>query len=280
MVTEFADAKINLYLDVVGVREDGFHNIKSVMHSISLCDKLTIEAFLSDKTEIEIVHDSSELSNDKDNLIYKSALKYLTKYDLNARIKITLEKNIPIGAGLGGGSSDAAATFRGLNRIFKCADREALLKLSAEIGSDVPFCLIGGTAMCEGRGEILTPLNTDLYHHFVVAIGDSRVSTPKAYLDLDERFNYNFANRSKNDSDFEMLYNIFEEVITIPEIDEIKEIMIKIGAEKTLMSGSGPSVFGIYENEESARFAVESLQKLGFRAYYATSVEVSKVDSI
>ena len=280
MVTEFADAKINLYLDVVGVREDGFHNIKSVMHSISLCDKLTIEAFLSDKTEIEIVHDSSELSNDKDNLIYKSALKYLTKYDLNARIKITLEKNIPIGAGLGGGSSDAAATFRGLNRIFKCADREALLKLSAEIGSDVPFCLIGGTAMCEGRGEILTPLNTDLYHHFVVAIGDSRVSTPKAYLDLDERFNYNFANRSKNDSDFEMLYNIFEEVITIPEIDEIKEIMIKIGAEKTLMSGSGPSVFGIYENEESARLAVESLQKLGFRAYYATSVEVSKVDSI
>ncbi len=280
MVTEFADAKINLYLDVVGVREDGFHNIKSVMHSISLCDKLTIEAFLSDKTEIEIVHDSSELSNDKDNLIYKSALKYLAKYGLNARIKITLEKNIPIGAGLGGGSSDAAATFRGLNRIFKCADREALLKLSAEIGSDVPFCLIGGTAMCEGRGEILTPLNTDLYHHFVVAIGDSRVSTPKAYRDLDERFDYNFANRSNNEPYFKTLYNIFEEVITIPEIDEIKEIMIKSGAEKTLMSGSGPSVFGIYENEESARFAVESLQKLGFRAYYATSVEVSKVDSI
>lgn len=280
MIIEYANAKINLYLDVVGIREDGFHNIKSVMHSISLCDKLIIEAVLSDKTEIEIVHDSSELSNDKDNLIYKSALKYLAEYGLDACVKITLEKNIPIGAGLGGGSSDAAATLRGLNRIFKCADREALLKLSAEIGSDVPFCLIGGTAMCEGRGEILTPLNTDLYHHFVVAIGDSRVSTPKAYRDLDERFNYNFANRSMNVPDFKTLYNVFEEVINIPEIDKIKESMLKSRAEKVLMSGSGPSVFGIYENEESARLAVVSLQKLGFKAYYATSVDVLKVDSI
>ena len=280
MIIEYANAKINLYLDVVGIREDGFHNIKSVMHSISLCDKLTIEAVLSDKTEIEIVHDSLELSNDKDNLIYKSALKYLTKYDLNARIKITLEKNIPIGAGLGGGSSDAAATLRGLNRIFGLADKDALLKLSCEIGSDVPFCLIGGTAMCEGRGEILTPLNTDLHHHFVVAIGDSRVSTPKAYRDLDERFNYNFANRSMNVPDFKTLYNVFEEVINIPEIDKIKENMLKSRAENVLMSGSGPSVFGIYENEESARLAVVSLQKLGFKAYYATSVDVLKVDSI
>lgn len=280
MVTEIANAKINLYLDVVGVREDGFHNIKSVMHSISLCDKLTIEASLSDNTEIEIAHDSSELSNDKDNLIYKSALKYLLKYDINARVKITLEKNIPIGAGLGGGSSDAAATLRGLNRIFKCADKEALLELSAEIGSDVPFCLIGGTAMCEGRGEFLTPLNNNMNCHFVVGIGDSRVSTPKAYRDLDEKFYYNFVNRSNDEPDFKTLYNIFEEVITIPEIDEIKENMIKNGAENALMSGSGPSVFGIYENEESARLAVVSLRKLGFEAYYATSAEVSKVEFI
>ena len=280
MITEFANAKINLFLDVVGVREDGFHNIKSVMHSISLCDKLTIEAFLSDKTEIEIAHNSLELSNDKDNLIYKSALKYLAEYGFDARVKITLEKNIPIGAGLGGGSADAAATLRGLNRIFGFADNDALIKLSCKIGSDVPFCLIGGTAMCEGRGEILTPLNIDFNRHFVVAIGDSRVSTPKAYRDLDERFNYNFANRSNNEPDFETLYNVFEEVITIPEIDEIKKNMTKNGAEQTLMSGSGPSVFGIFKNEETARLAVDALQKLGFKAYYAASAEVSKVDSI
>lgn len=281
MVREEANAKINLFLDVNSKREDGFHNIKSVMHSVTLSDLLTVLASEADVTEISVHTDSKELTGDKENLVYRSAEKYLAKFAKNAKVDITLEKRIPIGAGLAGGSADAAATLRALNGIFNLASEDQLFEIAAEIGSDVPFCLLGGTALCEGRGEIITPIKSPKNVHFVVAIGKERVSTPAAYRALDALYPNGFPDESErcerliasfeNELDFSSLYNIFEDVVKLPEIEKIKEILIKSKAEAVLMSGSGPSVFGIFNDEYEAHNAKDALIKAGFNAYYVTS---------
>ena len=287
MVKEFANAKINLFLDVTSKRGDGFHNIKSVMQSVSLCDTLFVSATASDKTEIVISSNLSELQNDENNLIYRSAKKYLVNFSKNAEVKITLEKNIPIGAGLGGGSTDAAATLRAMNKIFGLASEGELLSLAAEIGSDVPFCLIGGTTLCEGRGEILTPLDFDKTIYYVIAIGEERVSTPKAYSELDRQNPLGFA---PNDEIAHLLseiqsgsitgkhcYNIFESVTNLVSVSKIKEMLTKNGAECAMMSGSGPSVFGIFTNSMDAENARLRLVSEGFQAFTSTSQKGEKI---
>ncbi len=281
MITEQAYAKINLFLDVKDCREDGFHNIVSVMHSVTLCDRLTFDVSESEAVNISITTDSVELTATEDNLIYRSALKYLVKFGKTADVKVALEKNIPIGAGLAGGSADAAATLRALNRVFNLATKKQLLELAAEIGSDVPFCLLGGIALCEGRGEIITTINSPIKAHFIIAIGKERVSTPAAYRALDELYRDGFPDESEKCQrlisslsgklDLAAVYNIFEDVIKLQEIDKIKELLIKSKAEAVLMSGSGPSVFGVFDSESEAQNAKESLLNAGFDAYYATS---------
>lgn len=269
-VIERANAKINLFLDVTARREDGFHNIKSVMHSVSLCDILTVTAEKSDATEIVITTDVLGLSTGNDNLIYRAAVKYLEYFGIKAAVKINLEKHIPIGAGLGGGSSDAAATLRAMNRIFEMGDLNDLLAIAEQLGSDVPFCVVGGCAVCTGRGEHMEIIDGPSYY-IVIAIGRERVSTPTAYAALDRKYS-NFDPGvyipRENISEF---YNIFESVTEINEIGEIKEIMKKSGAEHVLMSGSGPSVFGVFENGDACTRAFEDLLKCGFEAYIATS---------
>lgn len=266
MIRENANAKINLFLTVLEKREDGFHNIKSVMHSVTLADNITVSAVESETTHIAVHTDSKELLSEKDNLCYCSAERYLAHFEKNANVEIHLEKKIPIGAGLAGGSSDAAATLRALNKIFGLASRDELLKIAAEIGSDVPFCLIGGTALCECRGEILTPLLPPESRHFVIAIGNERISTPEAYSELDKLYNNGFP----QDHDI-TTYNIFEEVTRLPEVAKIKELLTKCGAEFTLMSGSGPSAFGAFKDKSMAQNARDELIKAGFEAYYAKS---------
>lgn len=281
MVRERANAKINLFLDVLCRRDDGFHNIKSVMHSISLSDFLTVSASWAEETLINIRSDASDLPSGKDNLVYRAAEKYLSRFNKNAVVDIYIEKHIPISAGLAGGSSDAAATLRALNKILKCATEEQLLEIASEIGSDVSFCLVGGTALCEGRGEIITPLTSPEISHMVIAIGNERVSTPKAYQSLDVLYNDVFPDNSEKCEsliysfnkgiDNSCLYNIFEDVVRLPEVDKIKEIMKKSRAESTLMSGSGPAVFGIFSSYKEAKNTQNELLKSGFDAYYATS---------
>jgi len=186
-VLEKANAKINLFLDVTSRREDGFHDIKSVMQSVSLCDYIKLNAELSEVIEISITTNLSDLPLDENNLVYKSAAKYLKHFDITAKIDIDLEKHIPVGAGLGGGSSDAAATLRALNKIFGLATQTELLSMAAELGSDVPFCLVGGTAICTGRGERMEKIQGNNYN-LVISIGNERVSTPKAYSMLDIKY--------------------------------------------------------------------------------------------
>lgn len=269
-VQEKAYAKINIYLDVTGRRDDGFHDIISVMQSVSLCDDITLTATPTDKTVINITSNDSSLENGENNLIYKSAAKYLDEFSINAIVDVELIKRIPIGAGLGGGSSDAAATLRGMNEIYGLASRDQLLEMAAELGSDVPFCLLGGGALCKGRGEDVSPFSFRLPGNLVVAIGESRVSTPRAYSLLDEKygdFKKHIMDKQLSEKRCVPIYNIFESVIISDEIDEIKRILTECGAKFTLMSGSGPSVFGGFGNCLAATRAKKQLEEQGYLAF-------------
>lgn len=285
-VVEKAYAKINLYLDVLSRLNDGFHQILSIMHSVDLHDTITLSCVESEQTKITITTDRGDLSVGEDNLVYRAVSSYLSYFSVKANVSVHLEKNIPIGAGLGGGSSDAAATLRALNKVLNKADMDQIFELASELGSDVPFCVLGGLCVCESKGEMFTPISKRDNMTFVVAIGEGRVSTPKAYAALDELYN-NFTgemseetlcNNKKiieliyNDRKEIPIYNIFEQVVTFDEIDKIKEIMTKNGAEYTLMSGSGPSVFGRFSDAHSAERARSILTNNGFTAFTCKSV--------
>ena len=290
-VKEYAYAKINLYLDVLSKREDGFHDIKTVMHTVSLADEVTVAVKPSARPRVSLsVVGHSKLPTDSRNLAVKAAELYLSATLISAEVNIRLVKRIPVGAGLAGGSSDAAAVLRALNKAFRRPLTEKrLLSLAAELGSDVPYCLLGGTALCFGRGEVIERLPQRLSLHLVIALADEYVSTPSAYSELDRIYN-NFDGERVDDSaslfDAVMgsvtsgispsakLFNIFENAIfpTCSKAERIKEHMLEQGATCSLMSGSGPSVFGIFKDKASAEAARDHFIKQGVRAYYAATV--------
>lgn len=286
-VKERAYAKVNLHLECLARREDGFHDIRSVMHSLSLCDEVTVILLGTEKRNIRIqLSGNLRLPTDKRNLVHMAADMFLTRMATDADILIKLDKHIPVAAGLGGGSSDAAATLRALNRIFSrpFTDR-ALMSMAAELGSDVPYCYLGGTALCEGRGERVTRVSTNTVHHAVIAVAQEHISTPAAYGALDLAYsNFDGSVPYRADGELEALmsylgggempdrlYNVFESVILAqcPGANEIKRRLCELGARLSLMSGSGPSVFGIFDTEEAARRAADALRADGMRAYYA-----------
>ena len=287
---ERAYAKINLHLECISRRDDGFHDIKSVMYSLSLSDDVTVTLGASGKTGIRVILEgNTRLPTDKRNLVYIAAEKFVERLGIKAEITVKLEKRIPVAAGLGGGSSDAAATLRALNKLFSRPFTErALLSRASEIGSDVPYCLLGGAALCEGRGERITRLSTDRRIHAVIAVANEYVSTPMAYSALDSAYSdFDGSVPYTADDEYsalveylgggampERLYNVFESVVlaSCPGAAEIKERLITLGARLSLMSGSGPSVFGIFDNEEAAKAAEAHLKASGLRAYYAYGV--------
>jgi 4-diphosphocytidyl-2-C-methyl-D-erythritol kinase len=290
-VKEYAYAKINLYLDVVNKREDGFHDIRTVMHTISLCDDITVTVKPSSLTSVRLsVLGHPKLPTDSRNLAVRAAELFLSATLISAEVNIRLVKRIPVAAGLAGGSTDAAAVLRAMNKAFKRPLTEKrLLELAAQLGSDVPYCLVGGTALCYGRGEKIDRLPEKLSLHLALAVEDEYVSTPQAYAELDVMYN-DFKDERDSAHDRALtsvlesiatgdatsieLYNIFENAVfkTCFKAESIKEQMITLGANHALMSGSGPSVFGIFADEFAARAAVEKLRKTGVRAYYAESV--------
>ena len=287
-VKEMAYAKINLYIDVIGKRDDGFHAISTVMHSVSLCDEVTVTLNSLGNENIRMVLDGNRrLPTDSKNLAVSAAAMFLSRAGIKADITIKLNKKIPIAAGLAGGSTDAAATLRALNKLFSRTFAErALLSMAAELGSDVPYCLLSGTALCEGRGEIITRLPSALKLHTVIAVATEHVSTPKAYALLDAKYT-DFKEPRATDAKAAILdgaksgvmpsgelYNIFEGVILpeCPGAAKIKQAMLLFGATHAMMSGSGPSVFGVFDSKDKAERACTELESLGFTAYYATSV--------
>ena len=289
-VKEKAYAKINLYLDVISRREDGFHNIKTVMHTLSLSDDLVLTLLPARDRSVQILVDGSAyVPTDEKNLAYKAAMLFLERAGINARVVIKLTKRIPVAAGLAGGSSDAAATLRALNKLTgKMFTGKALSDMGAVLGSDVPYCLVGKTALCEGRGEIMTRLPDTLKLYTVVAIGNEYMSAQRAYSALDEIYSSfdgsvptggekaysELMQGIKDGAITSLLFNVFESAVlpVCPKAASIKERLLSLGATHALMSGSGPSVYGIFSTADSAKEAAKALSIDGVNAFYAESV--------
>lgn len=290
-VKEYAYAKINLYLDVLSKRDDGFHDIKTVMHTVSLADEVTLSVAKAKKPGVSLtIVGQSKLPTDSRNLAVRAAELFLSTTLISAQVNIRLIKKIPVAAGLAGGSTDAAAVLRALNRAFKKPLTEKrLLQLASELGSDVPYCLLGGTALCYGRGEQIDRLPENLRLNLVIAVADEHVSTPAAYSELDSIYSdFTLERSDDHESCFDTvitaaksgnaadlkLFNIFENAIfkTCFGAESIKNKMLELGATHSIMSGSGPSVFGIFPDKSSADEAKEKFIKDGIIAYSAVSV--------
>ena len=254
-------AKINLYLNVGAKRPDGYHDVESVMQQVSLFDYVTVLRD-TDTTQrgVRITCTDRLVPSDDRNIAAKCAMAFLEKYDIDSEVSVSIDKRIPVAAGLAGGSTDGAAVLSIMNSLFDVnAPMEELCAIAAKLGADIPFCLIGGTCTASGIGEILTPVKTpELPYHILICNAGHGVSTPQAYARLDEMPD-NIV-RSIDDvlvplQNGEMpvnLYNSFERVI-LPEHAEASQIrrdMAVLGAESVLMSGSGPSVFGLFRDAD------------------------------
>lgn len=264
-ITVKAYAKINLGLDVLRRREDGYHDVCMIMQSLDLHDTITMRKTFSGK--ISIRTNLSFLPNDRGNLVYKAAALFLDAISVKDGLDITLEKHIPVAAGLAGGSSDAAATLKGLNEMYQAGmTTQELMKLGVKIGADVPYCIMLGTALSEGIGEILTPL-APIPDCFILLVKPNiSVSTKYVYenLRLSETVKHpdiktmRAALEEGNLNTLTMHMDNILQTVTVrdyPVITKIKEKMSELEAMVSLMSGSGPTVFGIYKDEEAAKKA-------------------------
>ena len=273
MIKERAYAKINLSLDVTGKRPDGYHEVRMVMQTVDIYDTLTF-----DKADEGITIDvgGSPLPADGDNLIYKAAKAVMDKYGVTGGVSISLDKHIPIAAGMAGGSSDAAAALRGVNRLYECGlSNEELREIGVKIGADVPYCVEGGTVLAEGIGEKLTLLSPLPEYVLAVAKPKRGVSTGNIYKSLDEIFDTvthpdvdAMLNEFKTSGDLSFtkyLGNVLEYVTVplCPEVDEIKKIFRESETEGTLMTGSGPTVFAFFKDKDKAQEAIDKVRESG-----------------
>lgn len=288
---DLAYGKINLHLDVLDRMENGYHNINSVMQSVSLCDAVTLEFFDIDSESeniIEINSSNSFIPNDKTNLVYKCAKKLLDYTETKGKkLLFTVEKNIPVSAGMAGGSSDGASAMKLVNKALgNILNYEELCSLGATVGADIPFCLTGGTCICKGIGDKITPIKKFSDVYIVSAIDNSSVSTPVAFSLLDEKYGtecretqnilsiVDAIEKKEIEKVGTLLFNKFENVI-IPinkNIQRMKSIMMESGSIGALMSGSGPSVFGIFIDEISQKKAYERLKNCSINAFLCKTV--------
>ena len=253
-----APAKINLSLDVLGKRQDGYHEVKMIMTTIDLADRLELTELAEDR--IEILSHNRYVPDDQRNLAYQAAKLLKEKFNVKKGVSITIEKTIPVAAGLAGGSSDAAATLRGLNKLWNLGlTIEELAELGAEIGSDVSFCVYGGTAIATGRGEKIEHIKTPPSCWVILAKPHIGVSTADVYgnLKLNRVTHPNVDKMVEviNDGDYKGICNtvgnVLEDVTFVmhPEVARIKAQMKRFGADAVLMSGSGPTVFGLVHHD-------------------------------
>ena len=282
-ITLKALAKINLGLDVVRRREDGYHEVRMIMQTIHLYDKLDIVK--TKEPGIQITSNLSYVPTNENNLVYKAGKLLMDEFDIKEGVSVDLQKRIPVAAGMAGGSSDAAAMLYGMNEIFGLGlSRQQLMDRGVKIGADVPYCLMRGTALAEGIGEKLTSLPPMVKCPVLIAKPQISVSTKFVYqnLKLDENTVHPDIDQLVKDIEDKDLHaiaghmgNVLESV-TIPEypiIAEIKEQMMKSGAINAMMSGSGPTVFGLFEDEEMARRAYDEMLKTGLaKQIYLTSI--------
>ncbi len=271
-ITEKAYAKLNLSLDVTGRRADGYHDLAMLMQTVSLCDELRLR--FRDGGQVRANSNLRYIPGDERNLAVRAALRYLEAAGESGQgLQIDLRKEIPVGAGMGGGSADAAAVLRGLNRLYgDRLDRRELETLAQQIGSDVAFCVAGGTALAEGRGEILTELAPMPDCWFVICKPNFSISTPELYKKLDTA-----PVRIHPDTEgllaavaagdlkalCRRMYNVFEEIgdRRLQTVREIKGRLLDHRALGAMMTGTGSAVFGVFEEEARARAACEALRR-------------------
>lgn len=273
-ITLKALAKINLGLDVLGRRDNGYHDVRMVMQTIYLYDNVTIKK--TEKAEIRLKTNLFYLPINEDNIAYKAAKMLMDEFALTEGVEITLEKRIPVAAGLAGGSSNAAAVLVGMNRLFSLGlTLEELMKRGVLLGADVPYCVMRGTVLAEGIGEILTPLSPLPKCHVLIAKPGINVSTKDVYEKLDSK---EIANHPDIEGILEGLEkqdlrkvvssmgNVLEEVTIqmYPVIDQIKQVMKEAGAMNAMMSGSGPTVFGIFDDRAAAKEALKRIRSSRF----------------
>ncbi len=274
-ITRKAYAKINLGLDVIRRRPDGYHEVKMIMQTVGICDILTFRKSGRQDGAVTLFLDKKELPCGKENLVYRAAELLTRTHGLRDGVEITLEKRIPIAAGMAGGSTDAAAVFHGMNELFGLSmSLQEMKDLGVGIGADVPYCIQGGTALSEGIGEILTALPSPPAAYLLIAKPDISVSTKFVYENL-------HADRLQSHPDIDGMVQALErgslegivsrmenvlETVTVreyPVIHMLKDIMRREGALNALMSGSGPTVFGVYKTREAAEASRPAVEKSG-----------------
>ncbi|WP_174615336.1 4-(cytidine 5'-diphospho)-2-C-methyl-D-erythritol kinase [Virgibacillus ihumii] len=262
IVFERAPAKINLSLDVLGKRDDGFHEVEMISTSIDLADR--IELMSSVDNVIHVAADNQYVPNDERNLAYKAALAFKNKYQIDKGVQIKITKNIPVSAGLGGGSSDAAAVLRGLNKLWSVgAGKHELALIGSGIGSDVPFCVYGTTAIGTGHGEKIRELPAPPPFLVILAKPNIGISTrhifPKVNMKEIMHPDTSEVIAALEGKDFSKLAtaagNALERVTfsLFPSVEQIKEKMVKAGADGVLMSGSGPTMVGLVQQYSKAK---------------------------
>lgn len=265
-----AYAKINISLDIVGKREDGYHLLEMIMQNIDLYDEIEVNQC---ESGIHLKCNKAYVPTDERNIAYKAAKLFMDIYNIKSGVEINIKKNIPVAAGLAGGSTDGAATLKAMRNLYKkdITDEE-LMEIGLKIGADIPYCIKGGTALCEGIGEVITELNSFKDKILVVVKPNFGLSTKEVYKDFDISKIYKHPSTKEiisaiENDDFifvcENMKNVLENVSIKkkPIINKIKKDMIKMGAKGALMSGSGPTVFAFFDDMMKAQRCFETLKK-------------------
>ncbi|MDE6657398.1 MAG: 4-(cytidine 5'-diphospho)-2-C-methyl-D-erythritol kinase [Oscillospiraceae bacterium] len=273
-------AKINLSLDVTGITENGYHKLDSIFQLVSVYDILSLS--VTEGEGIYLTCDNPEIPCDEKNIAYKAGKLFLEYSGIKAKIIMHIEKHIPSGAGMGGGSADGAGVLYGLNKILNSGySNQELRNLAVKLGADVPYFLLGGTAFAQGIGEILTALKPWNQLPLVILKGKESISTPEAYRAIDKLENPVHPDTkamlqaiATQDKDLlcRSCANLFELAITCQDVTRAKKALLEHGAKCAVMTGSGSAVFGIFENSESAKICAEKL-KQDFAFAYACLTE-------
>ena len=269
-ITLNAYAKINLYLDVTGKRPDGYHLLETVMHSISLCDKVTL---CTCNEGISVSCSDASIPCDDSNIAVRCAKAFFEKTGISSSgVSIAIEKSIPTMAGLGGGSADGAAVLHGMNILFQGGlTKDELSDIAASIGADIPFCLTSGCGWCTGIGEIITPLPR-IHGFAVIGKGSQGISTAEAFRKIDscgisignKNAKQIFSNVSSLTDIAPYCRNVFDEASELDEVSCIKKLMLESGALCSCMTGSGSAVFGLFDDINTALDSAALLNENGF----------------
>lgn len=279
-----APAKINLFLEIQNKRSDGYHNLESIMQTISLYDNLSFE--IADK-DISLKSNDKYLPVDEANIVYKAAKTVKTHFNVNKGVKIYLTKEIPMKAGLGGGSSDAAATLEALVKLWNIkTTKNKLEQIAVKLGADVPFFLAGGTALCKGKGEIVTSLASIGKLNMVLVNPGFGIPTASVY----KKIKFPLTNKVKvnkirslicsgsfdTENAFSSCFNRFEEFVfpSYPELTKIKSVLNGLGC-MSLMSGSGATVFGIFDSNAKSEVIKFELAKYNWKTWLVSTTDIS-----